>query len=36
MLLEGIDHVATITNDRDRLKQFYIDVFDATVERDGP
>lgn len=36
MLLEGIDHVATITNDGDRLKQFYVDVFDATVERDGP
>jgi len=36
MLLQGIDHVATITNDGDRLKQFYIDVFDATVERDGP
>ena len=36
MLLEGIDHVATITNVGDRLKQFYIDVFDATLERDGP
>ena len=36
MLLQGIDHVATITNDGDRLKQFYIDVFDATIERDGP
>lgn len=36
MLLEGVDHVATITNDGDRLKQFYVDVFEATVERDGP
>lgn len=36
MLLQGIDHVATITNDGDRLKQFYIDVFDATIEGDGP
>lgn len=36
MLLQGIDHVATITNDGDRLKQFYIDVFDATIEKDGP
>ncbi len=36
MLLQGIDHVATITNDGDRLKQFYIDVFGATIERDGP
>jgi len=36
MLLQGIDHVATITNDGDRLKQFYVDVFGATIERDGP
>ncbi len=36
MLLQGIDHVATITNDGDRLKKFYIEVFGATVERDGP
>ena len=36
MLLQGIDHVATITNDGDRLKEFYIDVFDATIEHDGP
>ncbi|MEM9563161.1 MAG: VOC family protein [Actinomycetota bacterium] len=36
MLLKGIDHVATITNDGDRLKRFYVDVFGATVERDGP
>ena len=36
MLLQGIDHVATITNDGDRLKQFYVDVFGATIEKDGP
>ena len=36
MLTDGIDHVATITNDGDRLKEFYADVFGATVERDGP
>jgi len=36
MLLSGIDHVATITNDSDRLQRFYIDVFGATIERDGP
>lgn len=36
MLLQGIDHVATITKDGDRLKAFYQNVFDATVERDGP
>ena len=36
MLTDGMDHVATITNDGDRLKQFYVDVFGATIERDGP
>lgn len=36
MLLQGIDHVATITADGDKLKQFYVDIFDATIERDGP
>lgn len=36
MLLQSIDHVATITRDGDRLKQFYVDVFEATVEHDGP
>lgn len=36
MLTDGIDHVATITNDGDRLKRFYVDLFGATVERDGP
>lgn len=36
MLTSGMDHVATITNDADRLKAFYTEVFEATVERDGP
>ncbi len=36
MLTDGIDHVATITNDGDRLIEFYVNIFDATVEHDGP
>ena len=36
MLTSGIDHVATLTADSDRLQQFLIDVFEATVEFDGP
>ena len=36
MLLQGIDHVATITNDGDRLKEFYVETFGATIEADGP
>lgn len=36
MLTAGLDHVATITNDSDRLQRFYIDNFGATIERDGP
>ena len=36
MLLNGIDHVATITADSDRLQRFLIDVFEATIEFDGP
>jgi catechol 2,3-dioxygenase-like lactoylglutathione lyase family enzyme len=36
MLLNGFNHVATLTNDADRLKTFYREVFDATVRRDGP
>lgn len=36
MLTDGMDHVATITKDSDRLQRFYIDVFGAIVERDGP
>jgi catechol 2,3-dioxygenase-like lactoylglutathione lyase family enzyme len=35
MLLKGINHVATITNDVDRLKAFYKDVFGAEVLHDG-
>ena len=35
MLLRGINHVAVITNDTDRLIAFYRDVFDADVLRDG-
>ncbi|GAC1587151.1 MAG: hypothetical protein NVS3B21_01820 [Acidimicrobiales bacterium] len=35
MLLEGINHVATLTSDMDRLHRFYEEVFEATVERDG-
>jgi len=35
VLLDGFNHVATITNDADRLAAFYVDVFDATVLRDG-
>ena len=36
MLTNGLDHVATITNDADRLIAFYTEVFEATVEADGP
>ncbi|MGI9601067.1 MAG: VOC family protein [Acidimicrobiales bacterium] len=36
MLLHGIDHAATITADSDRLQRFYVEVFEATIERDGP
>jgi catechol 2,3-dioxygenase-like lactoylglutathione lyase family enzyme len=32
MLLRGINHVATITSDTERLHAFYREVFDATVE----
>jgi catechol 2,3-dioxygenase-like lactoylglutathione lyase family enzyme len=34
MLLNGINHIAIITNDSDRLHAFYADVFDAPVMRD--
>jgi catechol 2,3-dioxygenase-like lactoylglutathione lyase family enzyme len=34
MLLQGIDHVATITNDADRLHVFYREVFEAEVVAD--
>ena len=36
MLLKGLNHVATLTNDSDRLHEFYRGVFDAEVLRDGP
>ena len=35
MLTQGLDHVAVITNDSDRLQAFYIEMFGATVEFDG-
>lgn len=35
MLLDGFNHVATLTNDSDRLHAFYEEVFDAVVVRDG-
>ena len=34
MLLDGMNHVAIITSDTDRLHAFYRDVFDATVSHD--
>src|SRR5438876_4624753 len=34
MLLDGVNHVAIVTNDSDRLHRFYAEVFDATVSRD--
>ncbi len=36
MLLDGFNHVATLTNDMDRLQAFYTEVFDAEILRDGP
>lgn len=35
MLLKGLNHVAVITNDTDRLIDFYHQVFDADVPFDG-
>jgi len=35
VLLKGLNHVATITNDAGRLNAFYEEVFDAEVVRDG-
>ena len=35
MLLNGINHVAVLTNDSDRLHSFYREVFEATVSRDA-
>jgi catechol 2,3-dioxygenase-like lactoylglutathione lyase family enzyme len=34
MLLNGVNHVALLTNDTDRLHAFYREIFDATVSRD--
>ena len=34
MLLDGINHIAVLTSDSDRLHAFYRDVFDATVAND--
>ena len=31
MLLDGINHVAFLTNDAERLHAFYVEVFDATI-----
>ena len=36
MLLKGLNHVGLLTNDATRLNDFYRDVFDAEVLRDGP
>jgi catechol 2,3-dioxygenase-like lactoylglutathione lyase family enzyme len=35
MLLDGVNHVAVLTEDTDRLHAFYREVFDATVSHDG-
>jgi catechol 2,3-dioxygenase-like lactoylglutathione lyase family enzyme len=35
MLLNGVNHVAILTSDSDRLHRFYREVFDATVSRDA-
>jgi catechol 2,3-dioxygenase-like lactoylglutathione lyase family enzyme len=34
MLLDGVNHVAVLTKDTDRLHAFYRDMFDATVSHD--
>ena len=34
MLLDGVNHVAVLTKDTDRLQAFYRDMFDATVSHD--
>lgn len=36
MLLNGVNHVAILTNDSARLHAFYREVFDATVSKDFP
>jgi catechol 2,3-dioxygenase-like lactoylglutathione lyase family enzyme len=35
MLLDGLNHVAVLTGDTDRLHAFYNEVFDATVAHDN-
>jgi catechol 2,3-dioxygenase-like lactoylglutathione lyase family enzyme len=35
MLLKGLNHVAVISNNADRLNGFYQDVFEAEILRDG-
>jgi len=34
MLLDGVNHVAILTNDTERLHEFYRSVFDATIGRE--
>ena len=34
MLLDGVNHVAILTNDTERLHAFYRDVVNGTVSRD--
>ena len=34
MLLDGVNHVAVLTKDTDRLQAFYRDMFDATISHD--
>jgi catechol 2,3-dioxygenase-like lactoylglutathione lyase family enzyme len=34
MLLNGVNHVALVTNDTDRLHTFYREIFNVTVSRD--
>jgi catechol 2,3-dioxygenase-like lactoylglutathione lyase family enzyme len=36
MLTIGLNHVATLTNDAPRLHEFYREVFEAEILRDGP
>ncbi|MEP6695330.1 MAG: VOC family protein [Pseudonocardiales bacterium] len=36
MLLDGVNHVAILTNDTERLQAFYREVFDAEIGQDGP
>ena len=35
MLLKGLNHVAVLTHDASRLNDFYREVFDAEILRDG-